>query len=221
MLKALKAAAESYLESPISDAEVVAPFPVYEDFRQALRSAFSSISLRMPRSFQSPAGVLAWRACRIGKAPEHCWKDCGEQLILTVEFSRAALTAVVLVDDCCVDEYRRVLHNTTFGLDSLRDGPATVHGKFENSLRDLIRLPMKDGGTGEDLKYISHLVLLGESAGDSELQHSLKKVLGEHYERLMTVTSRAMTDPTFAASRGVAFDCWDRLNYTETNHAET
>jgi hypothetical protein len=222
MLKALKAATESYLETTVSAAEIVVPFPATEGYLKAVRSACSSISLRMPMSAQPPAGILAARANGIGR--KHCQDDGDDdppQLILTVEYSRAALTALIVHEECGVFEYRRVLHDTNLGLDQLRGGSESNREKLETSLRELVHLPMSDGGNGEELKYINNLVLLGESAGDSQLNHALKKVISEEDGRRVGQGGPDAIDPLFAASRGVAFDCWDRLNFEdgESNRA--
>lgn len=70
MLKALKTAAEAYLETPLSAAEVAFPFPVTEAYRDALRAAMSFLSLEMPMSNQPPAGILATRVHGIGNPCE-------------------------------------------------------------------------------------------------------------------------------------------------------
>jgi hypothetical protein len=225
MLKALKAATESYLETTVLATEIVVPFPVTEGYRKAVRSACSSISLRMPMSAQPPAGIVAARAHGIGQ--KHCPDDEDDdppQLILTVEYSKAALTALVVYEECGVFEYRRVLHDINLGLDQLRGGSESIREKLETSLRELVRLPMNDGGNGEELKYINNLVLLGESAGDSQLNDVLKKVIREEDGRRVVTASQSGSDaidPLFAASRGAAFDCWDRLNFedAESNRA--
>jgi hypothetical protein len=72
------------------------------------------------------------------------------------------------------------------------------------------------------LKRISNLVLLGESAGNSQQLHDvLKEILGEQYIPLVTTVSESRTsviDSLFAASNGVAQDCWDRLNFRVDDH---
>lgn len=219
MLKALKSAAESALETHVSAAEYVVPFPITEDYRMAFRSAFSSVFLRMPNSALPPAGILAARAHGLGS--KTCLDnpdDDPPQLVLAVEYSRAALTALLLHEECGVFEDRRILHDTGLGLSHLRTGSKYHRDKLEVSLKNLVRLPMNDGGGGGELKYINNLVFLGESAGDEFLHGVLKKVLGEQYDRLVATadqSSSGVITPLFAASRGVAFDCWDRLNFRE------
>ena len=60
--------------------------------------------------------------------------------------------------------------------------------------------------------------MLGELADDTLLHDVLKEVLGQYFGRLSAATSMARPssiDPTFAASRGLATDCWDRMSYQE------
>lgn len=80
------------------------------------------------------------------------------------------------------------------------------------------RLPLEDDGNGVELKSISDVVLLGESAGDRRLHDVLKEVLGEQLvtavsDRHGRNTGNNIIDPLFAASRGVAWDCWGRMNF--------
>lgn len=62
MITALKTASGAYLETSVSTAEIVFPFPVIGEFLNELRSACSLLSLDMPLSVQPPAGTLATRA---------------------------------------------------------------------------------------------------------------------------------------------------------------
>ncbi|KAF2428644.1 hypothetical protein EJ08DRAFT_699061 [Tothia fuscella] len=226
MVKALKTAIESYLEEGISTAEIVTPFPVDEIYHNMVRKTFSAVSLQMPNYALPPAGVLAARAHNIGNKSctdsieNSVLKDDPQQLVLTVEFSRSALTALLLHEVCGIYEVRRVLHSTELGLDHLQWG--SDHGgglnNLENKIKELISLPMDDGGNGEELTFINNLVVFGESADSSQLNRILKKVLGEQFERLTDSAhgnEYARIDPLFAASRGVAYDCWDRLHFEE------
>jgi hypothetical protein len=224
MLKALKTATESYLEASISAAEVVVPFPVSDAYLDILRSTCFSLSLHMPMSAQPPAGILAAHAhgmvgkCNIvtrDKGSEQGQADDPMQLILTVDYTQAAFTALLVVEECGVFEYRRILHDTSLGVDGLSGGSDTNRGDLVRALQSFTRLPLEDDNGGE-LERMSNLVLLGESAGDQRLHDVLKDVLGERFYRLATTVSGEHTkniDPLYAASRGVAEDCWDRLEY--------
>lgn len=224
MLKALKTATESYLDSKISNAEVVVPFPASESYLHDLRQAVASVSLHMPMSAQPPTGIIAARAHGMyGKCfddldlqgHDKSMKNDPEQLILTIDYSRAALTALLVDEECGVFENRRVIHDTRLGLNGLHQlGSITATDLLETALRNITQLPLDDGN-GAGLKYISNLVIIGESAGDPRLHDTLRRVLSEQLEPVTTVKSgfSPPIDPVFAASRGVAWDCWDRMNF--------
>ena len=221
MLQALKTAVESYLETPLSTVEVVVPFPASDSYLDSLRSACSSLSLQIPRSAQPPAGIFAARAQGIGgkcntglvdDTSEQTRTDDLEQMLLTVDYSRAALTALLVFEECGVFEDRRVLHDTSIGTDGLTRESKNGHDELVHALRHVTRLPLEDGN-GAGLKQISQLVLLGESAGDQQLEDVLKEVLGQQLRSLLAAAhdrSGGVTNPLFAASRGVAQDCWNR-----------
>jgi hypothetical protein len=218
MLKALKVASESYLERPISAAEVVIPFRITASFHDALLSACFSVPLKLPMSTQPPAGILAARAYGIGiKTCQDTSQDDPDQIILTIDYSRSSLTALVVHEVCSIFETRRELHDTRFGLDGLHGSEAN-RGDLERALSELIDLPLADEGLADDMNSISHVVLLGESANDPQLHNVLKKVLGKEYSRMVADASQSrshLINPVFAASRGVAHDCFNRLDYEE------
>jgi hypothetical protein len=86
------------------------------------------------------------------------------QLILTIGYTRAALTVPLVVEECGIFEYRRVLHSTRLGVDGLSEGSDSSRDDLGRALRNVTNLPLEDGN-GADLKQISNLILLGESAG--------------------------------------------------------
>jgi hypothetical protein len=106
-------------------------------------------------------------------------EEDSKQLVLTVEYSQAALTALVLHECSHVFEVLYILYSTEFRLDQLRAGSGTDVKKMETSLRELLRLPMNPGGDGEELRFINNLVLLGKAAGNSRLHDVLKKILDD------------------------------------------
>ena len=106
MLLALQSAVEAYLESPVPVADLVVPMTISERGKETLDSASSSAGFnrvaRMPVS-----GSLAAMANDIGpfyQRPERFSydDDLPEQLVLTVEYSRPALTAILYLEKLCV-----------------------------------------------------------------------------------------------------------------------
>ena len=244
MLRALKVVTESYLEKPLSDAEVVVPFPVTDSFLDTLRSACFSLSLRMPMSAQPPAGILAARANGIGgkcnnaaaetadvpNSDQQQFEPLAGQLILTVDYSRAALTALLVFEECSVFEQRYVLHDTRLGTDErltratdARGLSTTPRDLLARSLRKVTSLLPFEVGNGAGMSRISELVLLGESAGDRLLHDALTEVLSEcsyDFPAKVLKMPGGSFDPLFAASRGLALDCWDRLNHGRSERGD-
>lgn len=215
MLKALKTATESYLEAPLSVAEVVMPFPVPYSYLDDLRSAGSSLSLHVHFSAQIPAGILVAHFYDLGgKCHWHGVEVDNDlvPLILTVDYSRAALTALLFTKNCGLLPYERVLHDTSLSADRVfgYSRPDSTREDLVRALRDLINLPV-GYGNGIGLNRTSNLVLMGESASDRRLHDVLKEVLAEQPSDLVTTLSdeRPMIiDPLFAASRAAAQNCW-------------
>ena len=218
MLKALKTATESYLEAPLSAAEVVMPFPVPDSYLDDLRSAGSSLSLHLHFSAQDPAGILVIHFYDLGRKCRWHGVEVDNDLvplILTVDYSRAALTALLVTKDCgYYSEHERVRHDTSLGADRVFGScrSDSTREDLVRALRDLISLPV-GYGNGIGLKRISNLVLMGESASDRRLHDVLKEVLAEQPGDLVTTLSdeRPMViDPLFAASRAAAQNGWWR-----------
>ena len=222
MLKALETATESYLEDPFSVAEVVMPFPVPDSYLDDLRSACSSLSLHVHFSARDPAGILVAHFYDLG---DKChWQGFEVDndpvpFILTVDYSRAALTALLVTKDCGLLKYERVLHDISLGADRVfgsSRSDSTREG-LVRALRDLICLPL-DYGNGVGLKRIRNLVLVGESASDRRLHDVLNEVLAEQPGDLVTTLSdkRPMIiDPLFAVSRAAAQNCWWREDHAQ------
>jgi hypothetical protein len=230
MLTALKAAAECHLEATIEDVGIVASFPVTEQYLETIRAACSSMHISMSTTAAYPllAGSLAAPIYGVGRLCDDPYRSgIPNQMILAVDFSRAAVTAALFHEFCGIFEYRRVLHDTDFGLDQLRRdselGSGLLQEKLEVSLRELVKLPLNDGGNGETVKYLSNLIMLGESAADPQLHNILKKVIGEPYDQLMLTAdngSHAIVNPLFAGSRGAAYDSWFHLDWVERGRPE-
>ncbi|KAL8809923.1 MAG: hypothetical protein Q9200_003001 [Gallowayella weberi] len=214
MLKALKTASESYFQSTLLSAEVVVPFPASGTFFDALRSASSSLSIEMPMSEQPPAGIVVARALGLGReCLDEPRKAEEEQLILTIDYSRAALTALLVYEECNIFEYRRMLHNISLGTDSMSNGHKDSRQSLLRALRTITNLPL-GSGNGAGLTQINEIILTGESAGDQQLEDVLREVQREQTGTLVTSAKERRTkiDPVFAASESVARDCLDRLN---------
>jgi hypothetical protein len=209
MLKALKAATESYLDMPISAAEIALPLHVSEPYYEILSDASASIALKLPYLRMEPAGVYAARVYGLnGKGDCYYGTPDPEKLVLTVEYSRAALTALLLSEECAFYKHRRVAQDP-------RLGHGSIHGEagwddLRRAFSEITELPLKDGN-GAGIEQIANVAFLGESARDPQMQHVLRRVLGERYDSVATDVGDV--DPLFAAARGVAWYC--RLHLQE------
>jgi hypothetical protein len=208
MMKALKVAAESYLESSVCTGLLDLPLQFSEPYYQVLRKASNVNSLGLQLLRTNPAGIHAADAYGLsGDCSDDLHED-PEKLILTVEYSRAAVTALLLDEDCGVYEWRRAVHSTRLGLDGISDGSEATWSDLERLFRQITELPLKSGN-GAGLKHIGNIVLFGESAGDSRLQNALRNVLGERYNSFTRTGGAAQ--PAFASARCLAYYSWIRL----------
>ena len=135
------------------------------------------------------------------------------QLILTVDYSDAALTAILVFEECNIFEYRRVLHDMRLGASTLSTTPENGQNDLVHALRNITALPLEDGN-GVELIHISEVVLLGERADDRRLHKALEEVLFRDKRNARSDIAGRGNDritnhvgPLFAASRGVAYDC--------------
>lgn len=224
MLLALKVATESYLGGPVTIADLAAPMPLSPLGQQILRSASSLAGLDRAVGVQI-AGQAAARANGIGtyyqySEEDHCDGGASPQVILTVDYSRAALTAILWIEDDSVFEYRRIRHDVGLGADALYrcqhseiDEPC--YERLAEALRQVVKMPLEDV-EGDVPSMIGGLVLLGEKATDWRLRQILQQVLTEQGVSISMKKSEYeesdMIDPTFAAARGVAAASWSNQN---------
>lgn len=212
MLKALKAASESYLEVPVPTAEITTPFPITKPFFDTLRSIAKSLSIQMYQTPAPPGGRLA-ALFVYGIGPGVCddllMLNEPAQLFLTVEYTRAALTALLVVEECGIYDTVRVLHETDLGADRLT-GP-NRQTKLADALRGFTQLRVEDYWQDlESLKSLSNVVLLGESAADPLLHDVLKDVLSKQQQKTDFLLADAgdrrkrPIDPVFTPSMGAA-----------------
>jgi hypothetical protein len=220
MLIALKVATESYLEGPVTIADLAAPVPLSPLGQQILRSASSLAGLDRAVGVQM-AGKAAARANGIGASEEdHYDGGASPQLILTVDYSRAALTAILWIEEGSVFEYRRIRHDVDLGADALYrcqhseiDEPC--YEGLAEALRQVVKMPLEDVESDVP-SVVGGLVLLGEKATDWRLRQILQQVLAEQGVSISVEKSEymesGMIDPTFAAARGVAAASWSYQN---------
>lgn len=118
MLRSLKTATESYLVdvgfvAGLSTANIILPFPLSPTYKDVIRTAATSVSLKAQLAGGHPAGIFAALAHGIthecgpyqlhskeGKEAALKSGDPPPRLVLTVDYSQAALTAVLFIEEC-------------------------------------------------------------------------------------------------------------------------
>ena len=222
MLLALKVATESYLEGPIAVADLAVPFSLAQSGEQLLSSA-SSIAgfervLGTPIAGQAAARANGIGACHYYPEKDHCNGGDAPQLILTVDYSRAALTAILWLEDAGVFEERRMRHDVDLGGDALyrchhSRSEELCYERLAEALRQVVKMPLED--TGSNVPGMAEvLILLGERATDGHLKEALQQVLQEQ-TGLMSIANPeweeiGICNPVFAAARGIAEASWQR-----------
>jgi hypothetical protein len=129
------------------------------------------------------AGQAAARAHGIGACynyPEddHCDGGITTQLVRTVDCSRAALTAMLWVEDAGVFEYRRIRHGVDLGADTLcrcqhSESDQPCYEQLAEALRHVVKTALE--GTGSDVPDLVGSMVLWMSklpTGASEISYS-------------------------------------------------
>lgn len=143
------------------------------------------------------------------------------QLVLTVDYTRAALTAILYVEEICVFDMLRMQHHVNLeaaALDACHT--STKNDNCYESLREvlteIVKMPVDKPASVDVPSHISKLVLLGENATDPRLREILRLVLaghpvanpwGDDHEQ-----ADIMVNPTYAGARGIAMESWGIQN---------
>lgn len=212
MFRALKVSTESYLGTAIGISDVAVPYLLPDSHCYQMGSALTNVGIQHALNTPVLAGQVASRANGIGE----CSKDSCDfdgvkpQLVLTIDYSRAALTMILFVEDRGVYEHFRLQHNIDLGAEASKHISRSTQAYWEEvkeAVRDITKTPVK-GAEPDVPDVIGQLVLLGECATDPHLLRVLTEVLGEGTFSKMHSSSAAgnsvLVDPVFAAAIGVA-----------------
>ena len=222
MLLALKVATESYLQGPIVAVDLAVPFPLAKSGRKLVQSASRIADFESVLGTQI-AGQAAARANGIGACydypeEENCDGKNKPQLVLTVDYSRAALTAMLWIEEAGVFEYRRIQHDVDLGADALyrcehSQSDKPCYERLPEMLRQVVKMPLEDAESDVP-GMIGNLVLLGERATEGRFTKVLQQVLREQAASTSVTNPEwkegGIVDPVFAAARGVAATSWQR-----------
>ncbi|KAF2670721.1 hypothetical protein BT63DRAFT_199809 [Microthyrium microscopicum] len=183
MLKALKTATDSYLETTISTAQVAFPFKTSQKLRDQLSAAAHSF-LPGIRVTGSPAGALAIFAYDVVGDVED-----DDKVLVSVEYTKAALTGHLLYLADGVVKIKRVLHSLEFGADALHQAASVsaIEETMKASLREMIHMPIK-ADHGPPIEHISNVIVIGEAAENKRLNEVLKSVIGEQFNHFASAT---------------------------------
>lgn len=195
MLRTLQVAASSYLGTEAEEVIVVFPARPSDHLVRDLVRASTRSSLRLLIRLETPAGHLA--AYANGMSDRGCYID-GERRILAVEYSRAALTSMLLQEECGMYEDIRGSHITALGADHWS---SDVESDMVSELRRVAR--NENAPETVNLGF-DELVLLGELGDDKRVMRALHEAFVGSQEVNAVTDSSEMVSPLFAAARGAA-----------------
>jgi hypothetical protein len=231
MLRALKTATETALDTEIDEVYISTPVLVHQPFEDRLKAASSALGFKQPSDSFWAAEALSTSTsswCSCVDQPSNVPGD-GE-VVLVLDHTDAALTATLGVTNICDLDARRVLRSTELGAWRLRnlswweyDSEAEKelllqqrYPMLVDALRRLTAFPLEAefpwredfAGVKEDFAALDRLILLGETANDEKLHAALGEVFGERLEGLLASGgwngSMTKHDPLYAAAEYVA-----------------
>ena len=224
MLRALKTATETALDTKIDEVYISTPVPVHQQFEGRLKAASSALGFKQPsHSFWAAEAlsmsISAWCSC--DDQPSNAPGD-GE-LVLVLDHTDAALTATLGVTNVCELDARRVLRSTELGAWRLRnlswweyDSEAEKelllqqrYPMLVDALRRLTAFPLEtEFPWRENFAAVDRLILLGETADDEKLHAALGEVFEENLEGLLASggwnSSMTKHDPLYTAAEYMA-----------------
>lgn len=204
MLHSLRIATESYLETRVITVDVFFPSRPSSAMVRSLRLAASNSGLDLTGTSAAAGQIAAFDI--LGDN----W-DCEdpEKLIVTVEWSRAALAAMLYSVDCGVFEGIRGFQSFTLGSE---DFSKSKRSAILQKLRDLIQTPT-------EFDRIGAFIVLGEDGGDDRLWSMLRTAFTLADWGPQPIVTLDMfngdVDPAFVAALGAAKDNWAKIQPME------
>ncbi|KAI9830703.1 MAG: hypothetical protein M1826_004532 [Phylliscum demangeonii] len=226
MFRALKVSTESYMGDSVRVADVAIPVPLAEDQCAIIQAALRAAGLRSAIGSLVLAAQEASRANGIGEYDED--GDPPEdppippELVFAVDYTRAALTIVLYVEEYGVFERIRMRHRVDLGADAMphpADAGERYWDRVRSLVREIVQAPIEGLAPGVP-HTIGQLVLLGERATKARFLQTLHDVLGEHvrfstHARLDNDNDNDTSewvDPVFAAAVGMAIESRKSVN---------
>ncbi|KAG9567738.1 hypothetical protein KCU71_g3599, partial [Aureobasidium melanogenum] len=216
MLKALKSATETYLESPIQYIEVTNPLPLRlaDTYVESISSATSSLGLSLGRPYFFAAAAAAKTYNIKGNCDD--WNnadadaddganDTSYRLFVAVNQNRAAFTASLMIEECNAIEELRTYHNRSLGSDS-NISKDERHTTMKHALEKVVKPPYHESMFNPE--RIQDVIVFGEATDDAVMRSVLEEIFGNEFKTEGRQHDRKV-EPLFAVSRGVAIDCLD------------
>lgn len=227
MLKGLKAATETYVEEPLNSVSIGSPFlvPQKSPFEDTLRTAVESLGLNYKGTRTASLAITGIYGLEgqchpdVYKTPDQKEPDDPPQTYLTIDYSRAGMSAFLIEEECGVREVLREYQNTTLAADL--DFP----GKLEDLTRVLQRMIRPIDERFHEVAFnkhpveISEFIMLGESTEDAVLHKVLSDVFESNYTAMRTRSDERVRThhPLYAGSRAVALNCQKQLEFELTH----
>lgn len=206
MLAVLKDCVEMYLDEATPSMKITLPYPLSHRFSDSVWSISSSLSLNDWHYL--PAGALISQH----EAGKHCKETMGYYdhdnfLVLTIDYTQAALTAMILGRLCGRFHVERALHEPRFGAANLAANDD--HMALKNALQQFIVLPVKCRKNERRFSSIDKVIVFGDAVNDPQIHRVLKEVLKQRpYDVVTDAYSNASQtpQPAFHAARQAAYD---------------
>lgn len=228
MLSALKVASESLIGEELENPEYALPWY----FPSKLQGPFGIIELAS--GFQ--AGLLTLRfgqasgqvAAKLYSDRSYCHLDPSvvDEMVLTIDYSRAALSINSFLRDHGIHEWKGGFHYTQLGTEALSrcrsiGSETSCRDKLVAGIRQAVSEPLSEPGLP---MHFDKVILLGESAHDTHLSEALREVLQDvspetqYPDMVLSPEDHHVlqhADPLVAAARGMAWTNWKRGNWRE------
>jgi hypothetical protein len=226
MIKALKSAAESYIGQPITVVSFTIPLLPAPKGQHLLDTALRSAGLNRTAQ-RLDAGHHAATANYIGAYYQNGGRDFRDSsmLLLTVDYTRSALTAFLYFqEDGVFDIVRTEHHIEELGAGALGECRASTDiahclRPLKDTFRRLVKMPINGYHWPSDSEVpnrVSDVILLGDKGHDPRVSCALPHVLSKQICILPKIAAQSqgqgIVSPRYASARGAAFASCARQN---------
>lgn len=225
MLKVLVAAAEVALDRDVRSVLVNANDvhePGHGMLREDVLSSLSNMGVNGYNRIGLDVPNIAWALGLEGECdvplgalpsdPEY--REDPAQLIMGVEFSRAAMTTALYSEECGVFDMIGSVHSTKLGQDAMQAcrNSSGSSRSFDDPFMEALRSVSKKSKLNEN-RTMGSVLVFGEQANNEAMLSMLSQVLQEQYSNGdsvdLTKVKSLSPGPTFAGSRAAAWLEWE------------